>query len=86
MSTPVTTTDCFEREKEIRNYVDAKVNEIYNYIDAEICAQKESFDARIEKMEQKLEQFQYWLLGALLAIIVAIISGMWIIAQIVAGS
>ena len=83
MTAPVTTTDCFEREKEIRNYVDAKVTEIYRYIDAEIFAQKESFDARIEKMEQKLEQFQYWLLGALIAMIGSLVAGMWIIVQIV---
>lgn len=86
MTTPVSTTDCFEREKEIRNYVDSKVAEIYKYIDAEIFATNEAFDKRIEKMEQKFEQFQWWLLAALLAMIGSLIGGMYIIVQIVSGA
>lgn len=86
MTAPVSTTDCFEREKEIRNYVDSKVAEIYKYIDTEICAANEAFDKRIEKMEQKFDQFQWWLLAALLAMIGSLVGGMYVIVQIVSGA
>lgn len=86
MTAPVSTNDCFEREKEIRNYVDLKVAEIYKYIDAEICAANEVFDKRIEKMEQKFDQFQWWLLAALLAMIGSLVGGMYVIVQIVSGA
>lgn len=86
MTAPVSTTDCFEREKAIRNYVDSKVAEIYKYIDAEICSANEAFDKRIEKMEQKFDQFQWWLLAALLAMIGSLVGGMYVIVQIVSGA
>jgi len=83
MTSTVTTDDCYAREKDIRKYVDDKVSEIYKYIDSEICAQSEAFDKRIEKMEEKLDTFQWWLLGALLTMVGSLIAGLFVIVQIV---